>query len=127
MIAPLLFFASQGDAAALKPRPAISRPVIHCLSVNEARAAILAQKLARSFPVMRRAAAHYHGEALDGKLCRRGDRFFYVITLLRHDGHILRVIADAHDGDFDTGMPRRRSKLHNQVKKELIKKDLDKK
>ncbi|MBV1705845.1 MAG: hypothetical protein KGQ37_01405 [Hyphomicrobiales bacterium] len=97
----MLFLASLGDAATLKPRP-----VAKCLSVSEARLAIRTQKLARSFPVMRHAAAQYGGEALGGKLCHRGDRFFYVITLLRHDGRILRVIADAHDGDFDKRIPK---------------------
>ena len=111
MIASLLFLASLGDAATLKPKPAAK-----CLSVTEARVAIRTQKLARSFPVMRQAAAHYGGEALGGKLCHRGDRFFYVITLLRHDGRILRVIADAHDGDFDKRMPKLHVKPKGQVK-----------
>lgn len=127
MIAPLLFLASVGDAAALQPKPAIPKPAIQCLSVNEARAAILAQKLARSFPVMRRAAARYHSEALGGKLCHSGNRFFYVITLLRHDGRILRVIADAHDGDFDTRSPKGPWRFNGQMKKDQIKKNMDRK
>ncbi len=111
MIAPLLFFASLGNAAGLKPKP-----VTQCLSVSEARVAIRTHRLARSFPIMRHVAAHYRSEALGGKLCQKGDRFFYVITLLRHDGHVLHVIADAHDGDFDKGADKD-NEIHVRIKK----------
>jgi uncharacterized membrane protein YkoI len=48
--------------------------------------------------LMRRAAGDLHAEAVDGRLCRWNNELIYEISLLRRDGHIVRVRFNAANG-----------------------------
>lgn len=47
---------------------------------------------------MRNAAGRLQAEALGVKLCSRRDELVYELSLLRHDGRIIRVFIDAKTG-----------------------------
>jgi hypothetical protein len=72
-----------------------SRP---CLNQKERRA------LVESGAVMQLAAAwnavrpHAQGTLVRARLCRRGEGFAYVLTVLGHDGKVTRVLVDAVKG-----------------------------
>jgi hypothetical protein len=69
-----------------------------CLNQKERRA------LVESGAVMQLAAAwnavrpHAQGTLVRARLCRRGDGFAYVLTVLGHDGKVTRVVVDAVKG-----------------------------
>ena len=69
-----------------------------CLSTQDARNAITQQHLVDSAAVMRYAAEQAQADALSGRLCSANGRYVYEITLLRHDGHVIRVYVNASDG-----------------------------
>lgn len=69
-----------------------------CLSTQDARTAITQHHLADSAAVMRNAAEQAQADALSGRLCAANGRYVYEITLLRHDGHVIRVYVNASDG-----------------------------
>jgi hypothetical protein len=82
------------------------RPVAHgadpaaraCLNQKERRA------LVESGAVMHLAAALHavrppvSGTLVRARLCRRGEGFAYVLTVLGHDGKVTRVVVDAAKG-----------------------------
>jgi hypothetical protein len=84
----------------------VARPAIHgadsgpraCLNQKERRA------LVESGAVMQLAAAlnavrpHVPGTLVRARLCRRGEGFAYVLTVLGHDGKVTRVLVDAVKG-----------------------------
>jgi hypothetical protein len=69
-----------------------------CLNQKERRV------LAESGAVMHLAAAmhmvrpHLPGTLVRARLCRRGEGFAYVLTVLGHDGKVARVAVDAVKG-----------------------------
>jgi uncharacterized membrane protein YkoI len=69
-----------------------------CLNQKERRA------LAESGAVLHLAAAmhmvrpHLPGTLVRARLCRRGEGFAYVLTVLGHDGKVTRVAVDAVKG-----------------------------
>jgi hypothetical protein len=69
-----------------------------CFSAQEAREKVLTHRLSEPFRVMRTAATQAQAEAIAAKLCRWKEEFVYEISLLRHDGHVLRVFVNASDG-----------------------------
>lgn len=69
-----------------------------CFSAAETRDKILAHGLFEPFHVMRNAAGRLQAEALGVKLCSRRDELVYELSLLRHDGRIIRVFIDAKTG-----------------------------
>ena len=71
---------------------------LHCLSTDETREEIASARLVQPFIVMRRAAGDLHAEAVDGRLCRWNNELIYEISLLRRDGHIVRVLFNAANG-----------------------------
>ncbi len=80
---------------AAEPLP---HPAATCFSIPQARIEIARNHLAGSFKVMAEIAKQYRSEALAGKLCRKGELFIYEVTLLRHDGRVIHVFANARDG-----------------------------
>jgi uncharacterized membrane protein YkoI len=85
LLAPL-----QSSAAQLAP--------LRCLTTDETREEIASARLIQPFVLMRRAAGETHAEAIDGRLCRWNNELIYEISLLRRDGHIVRVHFNAADG-----------------------------
>jgi uncharacterized membrane protein YkoI len=71
---------------------------LQCLSTDETREEIESARLVQPFVLMRRAAGETHAEAIDGRLCRWNNELIYEISLLRRDGHVVRVHFNAANG-----------------------------
>jgi hypothetical protein len=85
-----LFIPLRSSAAQVAP--------LQCLTTDETREEIASARLVQPFLLMRRAAGETHAEAIDGRLCRWNNEFIYEISLLRRDGHIVRVHFNAANG-----------------------------
>jgi hypothetical protein len=87
-------------AAILLPArsPAAQVAPLQCLSTDETREEIESARLVQPFVLMRRAAGETHAEAIDGRLCRWNNELIYEISLLRRDGHVVRVHFNAASG-----------------------------
>ena len=84
---------------------AADAPPQSCLTKVEQRAAIAGHKAIRLAEAIR--SAHRHGrrgEVLRARLCRRGDRLDYVLTLLARNGKVTRVTVDAANGELINGL-----------------------
>jgi hypothetical protein len=83
----------------LPPRSSAAQVVpLQCLSTDETREEIASARLVQPLVVMRRAAGDLRAEAVDGRLCRWNNELIYEISLLRRDGHIVRVLFNAANG-----------------------------
>jgi hypothetical protein len=87
-------------AAVSLPAPSSAAQVVplQCLSTDETREEIASAGLVQPLVLMRRAAGDLHAEAVDGRLCRWNNELIYEISLLRRDGHIVRVLFNAANG-----------------------------
>jgi uncharacterized membrane protein YkoI len=83
---------SSGSARAESERERV------CFSAAETRDKILNHGLSEPFHAMRSTAARLQAEALGVKLCRWSEELVYEMSLLRHDGHLIRVFIDAKSG-----------------------------
>jgi uncharacterized membrane protein YkoI len=92
VVAAVAYFASGGGSRAEV------QPDRVCFSTAESREKIHAQGLFEPFQLMRGAASRLHAEAIGVKLCRWRESLVYELSLLRHDGHIIYVFIDAHNG-----------------------------
>src|SRR5689334_527603 len=59
-----------------------------CLSAAETREMVKSHHLLEPFAALKFASAQRKAEALSARLCRIGDDFVYVITLLHRDGRL---------------------------------------
>jgi len=101
-------FAAAATAAALgcaraeeaaERAPERAPPPRHqCFSTAQTREKIEAHKLTDPFACMRAAASQLNGEALGARLCRLEDFLIYEISVLRPDGHIVKILFDAVTG-----------------------------
>ena len=66
-----------------------------CLNAADTRDTVKGRKLLEPFTALKYAATQKKAEALSARLCHTGDEFFYEITLLHHDGRLVRVEVDA--------------------------------
>jgi uncharacterized membrane protein YkoI len=90
------------------PAPLRAQEPVHPAHAPEAAHACLNQKERRTLiengTVLRLAAAmhavrsHVQGTLVRARLCRRGESFAYVLTVLAHDGKVARVVVDAVKG-----------------------------
>lgn len=69
-----------------------------CYSAAETRERVASQKLRPAFEMMRKASTLTGAEAIAGKLCHWNDDDIYVISLLRHNGALVRVFMNAVTG-----------------------------
>jgi hypothetical protein len=99
-VVPLAFLAALCAGAALLPlRSAVAEAVpLQCLSTDETREELASARLVQPFVLMKRAAGDLHAEAVDGRLCRWNNELIYEISLLRRDGHVVRVLYNAANG-----------------------------
>ena len=70
-----------------------------CLTKSEQRAAVHEHKaipLAEAIKILR--AHGKHGEVVGARLCRRDEQLVYVLTLLPHNGKVIRTSVDAANG-----------------------------
>ena len=69
-----------------------------CFSTAQTREKIAAEKLTDPFVAMRSAKERVKGDALNARLCQKGETFIYEISLVRQDGHVVKVLYDAATG-----------------------------
>lgn len=69
-----------------------------CLSPMETRESVAIHRLRDPMALLRDAALQTRAEPLGSRLCRWDDIFVYEMTLLRRDGRVVRVFADAISG-----------------------------
>ncbi len=69
-----------------------------CYSAAETRERVASHKLRPAFEMMRKASTLTGAEAVAGKLCHWNDDDIYVISLLRHNGALVRVFMNAVTG-----------------------------
>jgi len=75
-----------------------------CLSKAEQRAAVAAHRAIPLGRAIKSLRAHGHrAEVVRARLCRRGDRLVYVLTLLARSGKVIRASVDAANGELING------------------------
>jgi len=75
-----------------------------CLTKAEQRGAVAAHRAVPLAEVIKNLRAKGHrGEVVRARLCRRGERLDYVLTLLARNGKVISVTVDAADGELING------------------------
>ena len=69
-----------------------------CLSSAETHEAVSEKRAVAPVIALRNARVHAGGEALRARLCRHEANLAYMVTALRKDGKVLRVVVDAASG-----------------------------
>jgi uncharacterized membrane protein YkoI len=108
-----LMECAAANAAEVEPPRAPAKPV--CLNAAETREAVKSRRLIEPFAALKFAAAQRKAEALSARLCRSGDDFVYVITLLHRDGRLVHVEMEAATGKIasrPTREPRETHEVH---------------
>lgn len=70
-----------------------------CFSTAETREKIVLHELSEPFQLMRSTAGRLKAEAIGVKLCRLDENLVYEISLLRHDGRVIKTFVDAKTGE----------------------------
>jgi hypothetical protein len=83
---------------ALRPAHSIDLAARACLNQKERRALIEAGAVMQLTAAMHAVRSHVPGTLVRARLCRRGEGFAYVLTVLGHDGKVTRVVVDAVKG-----------------------------
>jgi uncharacterized membrane protein YkoI len=91
-------------AATASPGRAADSPHRTCLNKAEQRAAVASHRAIRLAQAIKFARKHGRkGEVLRARLCHRGDRLVYVLTLLARSGKVTRASVDAANGELING------------------------
>ena len=99
----LALLPAPADAADATPHPA-ARVAVHtgtCLTKSEQRAAVASHHaipLGSAIKILRE-----HGkpaEVVRARLCRKDDKLVYMLTLLAHNGKVIRTSVDAGNGEL---------------------------
>ena len=69
-----------------------------CLNQKERRALVENGTVLHLAVAMHAVRSHVPGTLVRARLCRRGEGFAYVLTVLGHDGKVTRVVVDAVKG-----------------------------
>jgi uncharacterized membrane protein YkoI len=69
-----------------------------CMNSSDSREAVSEHKLLDPLAAVRTAQSTVHAELLSSKLCQWGEEFVYEVTMLKRDGHVVRVFMNAKDG-----------------------------
>lgn len=69
-----------------------------CYSAAQTREKIAARKLAEPFRLLISAASRYEAEPLGVRLCRHKEQLIYEISVLRTNGRVVHVFANAVTG-----------------------------
>ncbi len=69
-----------------------------CLNQKERRTLVENGTVLHLVAAMRAVRTRVPGTLVRARLCRRGEGFAYVLTVLAHDGKVTRVIVDAVKG-----------------------------
>lgn len=93
----ILIMAEFALAVPARAEPELERK---CFSTDESREKINANGLFEPFHVLRSAAARLQAQVIGLKLCRIKGELVYELSLLRHDGRIIHLSADAKTGEI---------------------------
>lgn len=75
-----------------------------CLTKTEQRAAVAAHRAIPLGQAIKSLRSHGHrAEVVRARLCRRGDKLVYVLTLLARSGKVIRANVDAGNGELING------------------------
>jgi len=96
LLALAVTFAPARAEEAARPVHAESAHV--CLNQKERRSLVDSGAVMRLATAMHGVRGHMAGALVRARLCRRGDGFVYVLTVLAHDGKVTRVVVDAVKG-----------------------------
>jgi uncharacterized membrane protein YkoI len=77
-------------------------PSLVCLSQDEMRDAVLGRHVVDPAQASRHAREAAAGEVVRIRLCRQGDELFYLITTLKRDGRVSRVMVEGNSGKVST-------------------------
>jgi len=69
-----------------------------CLNQKERRALVENGTVVRLAAAMHAVRSHVPGTLVRARLCRRPEGLVYVLTVLAHDGKVVRVVVDAAKG-----------------------------
>lgn len=69
-----------------------------CLTQDEIREEVAQRRVVSQVAALRVARTQIGGEAVRARLCRNETGLVYVITALKRDGKVIRVIVDAPSG-----------------------------
>ncbi len=89
---------------ALPASQAVGAESRHCLSKEQQRAAIAANKAVRLAVALGAARGRVAGEVVKARLCESPKGLLYVLTLLARDGKVTRISVDAASGDVVGGL-----------------------
>jgi uncharacterized membrane protein YkoI len=101
LVIAMVLLASAATAAFADEEPARRRA---CMNSSDSREAVSEHKLIDPLVAVRSAQSTVHAELLSSKLCQWGEEFVYEVTMLKRDGHVVRVFLSAKDGK--TILPR---------------------
>ena len=87
--------AQLGSSVAARSEP---EPERVCFTPAETREQILAHNLAEPFRALHSAARELDAQPIGLKLCRRRGELVYELSLLRHDGRVIRLSVNAKTG-----------------------------
>jgi uncharacterized membrane protein YkoI len=83
----------------VRPPPHAADPAVRaCLNQKERRALVESGTVLHLAAAMHAVRARVPGTLVRARLCRRGEGFAYVLTVLGHDGKVARVSVDAVKG-----------------------------
>ncbi len=89
---------AHGDEAVRTAHAGIDLTARTCLNQKERRALVENGTVLHLAAAMHAVRSHVPGTLVRARLCRRGDGFAYVLTVLGHDGKVTRVAVDAVKG-----------------------------
>ena len=104
--APVPAPAPEGAAASAAAHPNRHHPPHRpaCQTKAEQRAAVASHQAISQAAAIRSLRSHgKRAEVVRARLCRRGERVVYVLTLLGRSGKVIRVSVDAVSGDLMAG------------------------
>ena len=93
----LMFFTAVPVVAASEPTSALV-----CLSQDETRDAVMGRHVVDPAQASRHAREAAAGEVVRIRLCRQGDELFYLVTTLKRDGRVSRVMVEGNSGKVST-------------------------
>ncbi|MGO9630681.1 MAG: PepSY domain-containing protein [Xanthobacteraceae bacterium] len=99
LLALALTVTSACAQEALRPAPHGADAAARvCLNQKERRTLVENGTVLHLVAAMRAVRTRVPGTLVRARLCRRGEGFAYVLTVLAHDGKVTRVIVDAVKG-----------------------------
>jgi uncharacterized membrane protein YkoI len=85
-------------ATLLSPAAPGARAQDGCLTQDEIREEVAQRRVVTQVTALRVARSQIGGDAVRARLCRAEGGLVYIITALRRDGKVIRVLVDAPSG-----------------------------